>query len=163
MECGTARSPPPKLLRSLPDASNLRIESREESLQLFFSHRSPTQIWPFESRAIALVEPHILPFGRCPNATAARYGSGNEYAWKDWAHATPPHIAAAAMAATTRDNPIRDTRAIGIPPRERFLTGALYSSPLFSTINLHFSIRGHISIPQFPLNTVFRYTPLHVS
>src|SRR6185295_5720801 len=64
MPCGKMTIPAPKLLTSVPDASNLRIESSFESRHVLAPHRSPTQIdLPSLSTSTALVEPHVRPSG----------------------------------------------------------------------------------------------------
>src|SRR5438105_7744938 len=91
MPCGKSSSPAPKLLTSLPAASNLRIGGSGESEQAnglpgFISEggakapqRSATQtLTPSASMSTALVEPHIRPSGSFAQFSIARYGLGAE-------------------------------------------------------------------------------------
>ena len=60
--CGQANIPSPKLLISLPDASNLWTVGRSDPMQLLVPHRSVTQMEvPSISRSMAGIDPHVLP------------------------------------------------------------------------------------------------------
>ena len=63
MPCGNASNPLPKLFSILPDSSNSIIGSTVLPTQLLAPHRSAIQMWPFESTATVLVEPHVRPSG----------------------------------------------------------------------------------------------------
>ena len=85
MPCGNSISPAPKLFKSLPEASNLRIGSSFEPSQPNGTagstcdggrdspHRSATQtLVPSGSIATALVEPQARPAGSVPQFSIER-------------------------------------------------------------------------------------------
>src|SRR5439155_25365436 len=79
MPWGETNMPAPKLFRSLPDESNLRIGSTvgESRHALFPPHRSPTQtLLPSLSISTALSDPHFRPSGSCAQFSTVRYGLG---------------------------------------------------------------------------------------
>src|SRR6266568_1872617 len=79
MPCGDTIMPAPKLLRSLPDASNLRIGSTvgESRHALLPPHRSATQtLLPSLSMSTALSDPHVRPSGSFAQFSTVRYGFG---------------------------------------------------------------------------------------
>src|SRR5438128_6111638 len=71
--------PAPKLFRSLPDESNLRIGSTvgDSRHALLPPHRSATQmLLPSLSISTALSDPHFRPSGSCAQFSTVRYGFG---------------------------------------------------------------------------------------
>src|SRR6476661_7934155 len=79
MPCGETSRPAPKLFRSLPDESNLRIGSTvgESRHALLPPHRSATQmLLPSLSMSTALSDPHIRPSGSFAQFSTVRYGFG---------------------------------------------------------------------------------------
>src|ERR1044072_8367249 len=114
--CGNRIRPAPKLLSSLPDASNLRIGSSVDSAQangapglicdggLASPQRSPTHtLVPSGSIATALVDPHFRPSGSCPQFSIERYGLGAELVGALCARAkVPPARTAKTASASVR-------------------------------------------------------------
>src|SRR5438045_4574118 len=79
MPWGETSMPAPKLFRSLPDESNLRIGSTvgESRHALLPPHRSATQmLLPSLSISTALSDPHFRPSGSCAQFSTVRYGFG---------------------------------------------------------------------------------------
>src|SRR4029079_12102505 len=79
MPCGETTLPAPKLFRSLPDESNLRIGSTvgESRHALLPPHRSATQmLLPSLSMSTALSDPHVRPSGSFAQFSTVRYGFG---------------------------------------------------------------------------------------
>src|SRR4029453_1942000 len=83
MPWAKAIMPAPKLLTSLPLASNLSTGSSgdilpDASAHLFSPQRSPTQIdMPSLSTSTALVEPHLRPSGSFSGSLIVSYGLGS--------------------------------------------------------------------------------------
>src|SRR5579863_9040881 len=95
---GNRSMPDPKLFRSLPAASNLRMGSSVLPAQLLAPHRSATQmLWPSRSMSTALVDPQVLPSGSLAQFSIVRYGLGAEFSC---AHKLTP-IAAIPAATHT--------------------------------------------------------------
>src|SRR5881394_813957 len=72
--CGLTNTPAPKLFRYLPDGSNSRIGSSGEPRQFVACdpdtpHRSIAQMLPSRAIEMPAVEPHLRPFGNCPQLT----------------------------------------------------------------------------------------------
>src|SRR6202011_3638049 len=63
MPCGNTNIPAPKLVKSLPEGSNLRMAASVLPAQVLAPHRSATQILPARSTSTALVDPHVRPSG----------------------------------------------------------------------------------------------------
>src|SRR5580658_9923681 len=87
MPCGATNIPEPKLLSTLPSASNLNTTSiflisrgavepsTAASRQLLAPQRSATQIdLPSRSISMALVDPIFLPSGNLAQCAMVRYG-----------------------------------------------------------------------------------------
>src|SRR5262249_29971605 len=99
--------PSPKLLTSLPDASNLRMVGRFEPTQVLAPHLSPTQMdLPSRSISTALVAPHVLPAGIFAQFSTVAYGLGRSLTGLalSWVCAFQPDSATTAMIATTSVN-----------------------------------------------------------
>src|SRR5215470_2164737 len=94
--------PSPKLLMSLPDASNLRTVGRFDPTQVFAPHLSATQMdLPSGSMSTALVAPHVLPSGIFAQFSTVAYGLGKSLAgWTlPCVYAPPADIASATTMA----------------------------------------------------------------
>src|SRR5882672_11143882 len=92
MPCGKANIPLPKLLTSLPEASNFRIGSRFEPTQVFEPQRSTAQtLLPSGAISTPAVEPHWRPPGICAQLEMDWYGLGRLFVgWLSCAaYATP--------------------------------------------------------------------------
>src|SRR5215472_17770011 len=108
------KSPAPKLFRSLPLESNLRMGSRFEPSQANGTpgfiplgkaaspQRSATQtLVPSRSIPIALVAPQTRPCGSCAQFSIERYGSGSELVGAtDWLKPAPADITITANMAS---------------------------------------------------------------
>src|SRR5215831_12030995 len=100
----------PKLLTSLPDASNLRMVGRFDPAQVFAPHLSATQMdLPSGSISTALVAPPALPSGIFAQFSTVAYGLGKSLTgWTlSWVYAPPADI---ASAATMTDASVNLTR-----------------------------------------------------
>src|SRR5580704_14471416 len=102
--------PAPKLVKSWPDESNLRMRGRFEPAQEFAPHLSATQMFPWESTATPAAEPHVLPSGSLAQFVTVRYGLGCEFGSFEAYKTT----VAAIAPATTKFN-VLDT--ITLPER----------------------------------------------
>src|SRR5947207_219690 len=77
MPCGKSSSPVPKLLTSVPPASNFRIDGRFDPAHELLPQRSATQMLrPSLSISTALVDPHSRPSGSVKLLAIVRYGFG---------------------------------------------------------------------------------------
>src|SRR5882672_9184305 len=119
MPWGNMNIPPPKLLTSLPDASNLRMVGRFDPTQVFAPHLSATQMdLPSGSISTALVAPHALSSGIFAQFSTVAYGLGRSLTgWTlPWVYAPPANIASAATIAGASMNLTRHECDITIPP-----------------------------------------------
>src|SRR5262249_21266003 len=119
MPCGNTNIPSPKLLTSLPDASNLRTVGRFDPTQVFAPHLSATQMdLPSGSISTALVAPHVLPSGIFAQFSTVEYGLGRSLTgWTlPWVYAPPADIASAATMASGSVNLTRLECDIEVPP-----------------------------------------------
>src|SRR5271169_418691 len=141
--CGKRSVPAPKLLSSLPEASNSSTGASALSAQELAPQRSATQMWPSRSRSTALVEPQARPSGILKKFSMVRYGFGCELgAAPGWARA-----AARAMIGTAASAARRFTMGMTAPPDTLFHSagGACFSLPKLSSA-CHLSL----AISHFP-------------
>ena len=109
--CGKIIRPEPKLLTSVPDASNFKTGSSVEPRQVFAPHRSPTQIdLPSRSTSTALRDPHFRPSGILKKPAIVRYGFG-----KSLVGCCAESATAAATTRAARTGGSRTAPTVAIP------------------------------------------------
>src|SRR5262245_58256979 len=115
--------PSPKLLTSLPDASNLSTTGRFDPAQVFAPHLSATQIdLPSRSISTALVAPHVRPAGIFAQFSTVAYGLGGSLTgWMlPCVCRLPANIASVATIAGASMGLTRPDCDIAVPPLDVF-------------------------------------------